>query len=198
MGVGLAKDGKRHGHGDSVGWLAVGSEYQYYPLVVCVFQVQTYKGFLDCVFQVARGEGLRGFYKGLSPSMLKAAFSTGLVFFWYELFCNILNDHKQRANSGHQQQQSKDLNRKQWYSTIAILIVVWPKPASAFCFVCWQMSTRLLGFIRKHCVSLGLHLMHSALPPFDQNWAELTVLPAAVCVKCAPTEDPCTFSSCLT
>ncbi|XP_032900282.1 mitochondrial thiamine pyrophosphate carrier [Amblyraja radiata] len=76
-------------------------------------QVQTYKGFLDCVFQVARGEGLRGFYKGLSPSMLKAAFSTGLIFFWYELFCNILNDHKQRANSGHQQQQSKDLNRKQ-------------------------------------------------------------------------------------
>ncbi|XP_051889088.1 mitochondrial thiamine pyrophosphate carrier [Pristis pectinata] len=67
-------------------------------------QVQTYNGFLDCVFQVAQGEGLRGFYKGLSPSMVKAAFSTGLVFFWYELFCDILGDSKQ-TDSGHQQQQ---------------------------------------------------------------------------------------------
>ncbi|XP_078257990.1 mitochondrial thiamine pyrophosphate carrier [Rhinoraja longicauda] len=76
-------------------------------------QVQTYEGFLDCVSQLARGEGLRGFYKGLSPSILKAAFSTGLIFFWYELFREILNDRKQKANSGHTQQQSKDLSRKQ-------------------------------------------------------------------------------------
>ncbi|XP_069785405.1 mitochondrial thiamine pyrophosphate carrier [Narcine bancroftii] len=68
-------------------------------------QVQTYNGFLDCVFQVARGEGLSGFYKGLSPSIMKAAFSTGLVFFWYELFCDILSDYKLRTDSRYQQQK---------------------------------------------------------------------------------------------
>ncbi|XP_078426983.1 mitochondrial thiamine pyrophosphate carrier [Cetorhinus maximus] len=57
-------------------------------------QVRTYNGFRDCAYQVARSEGLRGFFKGLSPSMLKAAFSTGFSFFWYELFCNILGNHK--------------------------------------------------------------------------------------------------------
>eukprot|EP00061_Rhincodon_typus_P011836 g37146.t1 len=62
---------------------------------VFVFQVQTYNGFLDCAYQVARTEGLRGFFKGLSPSMLKAAISTGFSFFWYELFCNILGNHKE-------------------------------------------------------------------------------------------------------
>ncbi|XP_048411391.1 mitochondrial thiamine pyrophosphate carrier [Stegostoma tigrinum] len=59
-------------------------------------QVQTYSGFLDCAYQVAQTEGLRGFFKGLSPSMLKAAVSTGFSFFWYELFCNILGNHKKR------------------------------------------------------------------------------------------------------
>ncbi|XP_062886987.1 mitochondrial thiamine pyrophosphate carrier [Mobula hypostoma] len=79
-------------------------------------QVQTYKGFLDCVFQVAQNEGLRGFYKGLSPSMVKAAFSTGLVFFWYELFCNMLNNYRLRGDPEHQQQLSKGLNGKQSHS----------------------------------------------------------------------------------
>ncbi|XP_072414234.1 mitochondrial thiamine pyrophosphate carrier isoform X1 [Chiloscyllium punctatum] len=58
-------------------------------------QVQTYNGFLDCAYQVARTEGLRGLFKGLSPSMLKAAVSTGFTFFWYELFCNIFRNHKE-------------------------------------------------------------------------------------------------------
>ncbi|XP_041072560.1 mitochondrial thiamine pyrophosphate carrier isoform X1 [Carcharodon carcharias] len=62
-------------------------------------QVQTYNGFLNCAYQVARSEGLRGFFKGLSPSMLKAAFSTGFSFFWYELFCDILGNHKEYRTS---------------------------------------------------------------------------------------------------
>uniref|UniRef100_A0A8C5U1H7 Solute carrier family 25 member 19 n=1 Tax=Malurus cyaneus samueli TaxID=2593467 RepID=A0A8C5U1H7_9PASS len=53
-------------------------------------QVRTYGGFLDCMRQIMREEGPGGFFKGLSPSVLKAACSTGLVFFWYELFCSLL------------------------------------------------------------------------------------------------------------
>ncbi|NXS57941.1 TPC protein, partial [Brachypteracias leptosomus] len=53
-------------------------------------QVRTYRGLLDCIRQIMREEGSGGFFKGLSPSLLKAAVSTGLVFFWYELFCSLL------------------------------------------------------------------------------------------------------------
>lgn len=52
-------------------------------------QVRRYTGLSDCARQVLREEGARGFFKGLSPSMLKAALSTGFVFFWYELICNL-------------------------------------------------------------------------------------------------------------
>lgn len=45
-----------------------------------------------------REEGVRGFFKGLSPSLLKAALSTGLMFFWYEFFCNLFHRVK-KANS---------------------------------------------------------------------------------------------------
>ncbi|XP_068770154.1 mitochondrial thiamine pyrophosphate carrier isoform X2 [Struthio camelus] len=53
-------------------------------------QVRIYRGLLDCVRQIMREEGPGGFFKGLSPSLLKAAVSTGLIFFWYELFCSLL------------------------------------------------------------------------------------------------------------
>ncbi|XP_053564924.1 mitochondrial thiamine pyrophosphate carrier [Bombina bombina] len=53
-------------------------------------EVRTYNGLLDCALRIRREEGLRGFFKGLSPSILKAAFSTGLTFFTYELFCSLL------------------------------------------------------------------------------------------------------------
>ncbi|XP_037664621.1 mitochondrial thiamine pyrophosphate carrier isoform X2 [Choloepus didactylus] len=61
-------------------------------------QVRTYSGLLDCAKQVLREEGAKGFFKGLSPSLLKAAFSTGLVFFWYELLCNLFH-HLKKADS---------------------------------------------------------------------------------------------------
>ncbi|XP_032065339.1 mitochondrial thiamine pyrophosphate carrier [Thamnophis elegans] len=53
-------------------------------------QVRTYTSIMDCARQIIIDEGPRGFFKGLSPSLLKAAFSTGFTFFWYELFCNLL------------------------------------------------------------------------------------------------------------
>ncbi|XP_047403481.1 mitochondrial thiamine pyrophosphate carrier isoform X4 [Sciurus carolinensis] len=54
-------------------------------------QVRRYRGLLDCTKQVLQEEGAQGFFKGLSPSLLKAALSTGFVFFWYELVCNFFH-----------------------------------------------------------------------------------------------------------
>uniref|UniRef100_A0A8C6WBW0 Solute carrier family 25 (mitochondrial thiamine pyrophosphate carrier), member 19 n=1 Tax=Nannospalax galili TaxID=1026970 RepID=A0A8C6WBW0_NANGA len=51
--------------------------------------VRSYRGLLDCTKQVLQDEGTKGFFKGLSPSLLKAALSTGFMFFWYEFFCNL-------------------------------------------------------------------------------------------------------------
>lgn len=53
-------------------------------------QVRIYRGLLDCIRQIMQEEGPGGFFKGLSPSLLKAAVSTGLIFFTYELFCSLL------------------------------------------------------------------------------------------------------------
>lgn len=61
-------------------------------------QVRSYQGLLDCARQVLREEGVRGFFKGLSPSLLKAALSTGLVFFCYEFFCSLFH-HVKKADS---------------------------------------------------------------------------------------------------
>ncbi|KAL7883432.1 hypothetical protein SRHO_G00010900 [Serrasalmus rhombeus] len=57
-------------------------------------QVRTYHGIVDCVIRISREEGLRGFFKGLSPSLLKAALSTGLTFFWYEFFTSAISNLK--------------------------------------------------------------------------------------------------------
>lgn len=54
-------------------------------------QVRSYRGLLDLTQQVLQEEGTRGFFKGLSPSLMKAALSTGFMFFWYELFCNLFH-----------------------------------------------------------------------------------------------------------
>ncbi|XP_007557496.1 PREDICTED: mitochondrial thiamine pyrophosphate carrier [Poecilia mexicana] len=53
-------------------------------------QVRTYTGLIDCAVQIVEEEGIRGCFKGLSPSLLKAALSTGFTFFWYEFFLNVL------------------------------------------------------------------------------------------------------------
>ncbi|XP_056144472.1 mitochondrial thiamine pyrophosphate carrier [Lampris incognitus] len=66
-------------------------------------QVRNYRGFVDCVSKIAKEEGPPAFFKGLSPSLLKAALSTGFTFFWYEIFLNVLRTSR-RAN-----ELSKDL-----------------------------------------------------------------------------------------
>lgn len=54
-------------------------------------QVRSYRGLLHLTRQVLQDEGTQGLFKGLSPSLLKAALSTGFMFFWYELFCNLFH-----------------------------------------------------------------------------------------------------------
>ena len=53
-------------------------------------QTPGYQGFIHCMRKVGSEEGLRGLYKGLNPSLLKAVTSTGLHFFFYEQACNVL------------------------------------------------------------------------------------------------------------
>ncbi|KAM6966211.1 mitochondrial thiamine pyrophosphate carrier [Tautogolabrus adspersus] len=65
-------------------------------------QVRSYRGLVDCMIQIAKEEGLRGFFKGLSPSLVKAALSTGFTFFWYEFFLNAMHNLRER-------QKTKDL-----------------------------------------------------------------------------------------
>lgn len=48
---------------------------------------RVYRGFVDCLRSVVVNEGLRGMYKGLSPSILKAVVTAGLHFSTYEQFC---------------------------------------------------------------------------------------------------------------
>ncbi|XP_013870377.1 mitochondrial thiamine pyrophosphate carrier [Austrofundulus limnaeus] len=62
-------------------------------------KVRSYSGLRDCVVQVAEEEGLRGFFKGLSPSLLKAALSTGFTFFWYEFFRNALCNAREKRKT---------------------------------------------------------------------------------------------------
>lgn len=71
-------------------------------------QVRSYRGLLDCMVQVAVEEGVRGLFKGLSPSLLKAALSTGLTFFWYEFFLDAMqNLRDQQRNCLTKDQQEK-------------------------------------------------------------------------------------------
>lgn len=70
--------------------------------------MRSYGGLLDCVVQVAKEEGVRGFFKGLSPSLLKAALSTGFTFFWYEFFLdNMRKLRDQQRNCLTKDQQEK-------------------------------------------------------------------------------------------
>nr|XP_061805524.1 mitochondrial thiamine pyrophosphate carrier-like [Nerophis lumbriciformis] len=57
-------------------------------------QVRHYRGLADCVSRMTKEEGVRGFFKGLSPSLLKAALSTGFTFFCYEMFLDVLRELK--------------------------------------------------------------------------------------------------------
>nr|XP_046270885.1 mitochondrial thiamine pyrophosphate carrier [Scatophagus argus] len=72
-------------------------------------QVRSYRGLLDCMVQIAKEEGIRGFFKGLSPSLVKAAFSTGFTFFWYEFFLNAMRNLRESRMTDS---LTKDLKEK--------------------------------------------------------------------------------------
>ena len=46
-----------------------------------------YSGLRSCLLQVARKEGVRGLYKGLTPGLLKAGLVAGCNFSVYEQLC---------------------------------------------------------------------------------------------------------------
>ncbi|OQV21961.1 Mitochondrial thiamine pyrophosphate carrier [Hypsibius exemplaris] len=52
--------------------------------------------FRHCITEIWRLEGLGGFFKGYSPSLLKAAFATGLNFYCYEQFLRACSNHYSR------------------------------------------------------------------------------------------------------
>lgn len=66
---------------------------------VCFGEVRSYRGLVDCMVQIAKEEGVRGFFKGLSPSLVKAALSTGFTFFWYEFFLNAMRNFREQQRT---------------------------------------------------------------------------------------------------
>ena len=62
--------------------------------------VRHYRGMRHCLYTIAREEGIiRGFYKGLTPSLWKAALVSGSSFYVYEKVCQVLElrDKKNRS-----------------------------------------------------------------------------------------------------
>lgn len=53
------------------------------------FQVTRYTGVFDCILRTAKEEGIRGLYKGLTPSIIKAMITTALTFTLYEEISHI-------------------------------------------------------------------------------------------------------------
>ena len=51
----------------------------------------TYNGFFNCIKMVAMQEGPLAFFKGLSPSIVKAGLAAGANFCVYEQSCNMLS-----------------------------------------------------------------------------------------------------------
>jgi len=47
-------------------------------------QAVTYEGVIDCAQKILKNEGVRGFYKGLTPNMVRIFPSSGLFFLVYE------------------------------------------------------------------------------------------------------------------
>jgi len=43
-------------------------------------EAEKYKGSVDCFTSIARTEGIRGFYKGVTPRMFRVGLDVGLTF----------------------------------------------------------------------------------------------------------------------
>lgn len=57
-----------------------------------VSQVIKYKGFRHCIRTIYKHEGIAGLYKGLAASILKSGATSGLIFFTYEFFSELLRN----------------------------------------------------------------------------------------------------------
>ena len=55
-----------------------------------------YSGMVDCFKQTYRAEGIRGFYKGLSPTLLKSFVGTAVTFGAYEFMSEMLHEEKEK------------------------------------------------------------------------------------------------------
>lgn len=71
-------------------------------------QVRSYRGLVDCMVRIAKEEGIHGFFKGLSPSLVKAALSTGFTFFWYEVSINVMRNMKERRRTNSLTKELKE------------------------------------------------------------------------------------------
>ena len=55
----------------------------------------SYKGMVDCILQISRKEGLKGFYRGIVPAVAKTGIASGLTFSIYrvtKIFLEALHD----------------------------------------------------------------------------------------------------------
>ena len=60
-------------------------------------QTPAYSGMTDCFAKIFQTEGYRGFFKGLVPGSLKAAFSTLLYFQLYEIYKEKISQMRQKS-----------------------------------------------------------------------------------------------------
>lgn len=51
-----------------------------------------YDGMIDTFAKIYKNEGIKGFYKGITPSVIKIFPTSGLFFLVYELTLGYLND----------------------------------------------------------------------------------------------------------
>ena len=70
-------------------------------MAVCLCQSREYRGLWHCLWTTARHEGVRGVYKGLLPSSVKAMATTGLHFTFYELVIRVMRSVPAHQSEGH-------------------------------------------------------------------------------------------------
>lgn len=57
------------------------------------------KGFVDCLIRMYHVEGIKGYFKGLGPSLIKAVATTALHFSSYEMICKFLDKAKENEKN---------------------------------------------------------------------------------------------------
>ena len=50
-----------------------------------------YTGSIDCAMKIYQNEGFRGFYKGLTPRLVKVSMEVAIAFTMYNTFLEIFN-----------------------------------------------------------------------------------------------------------